>query len=74
MSASRAANERKRIRHAAVIAAKPDARFLVQLIAGEESQNTRADKKTAPFRGAAAYSLVMTSDTSARLDALDHAA
>jgi len=62
------------LRHAAVIAAKPDARFLVQLIAGEQSPLTRSDKKTAPREGAAAYSLVMTSDSSARLDALDHAA
>jgi len=74
MSASQAANERKRMKHAAAIAAKPDARFLVQLIAGSGAKNAYAESKTAPIQGAAAYSLVMTSDKSARLDALDHAA
>ena len=78
MSASQAANERKRMKHAAVIAAKPDARFLVQLLAGAGSRNSYAENKTAPLQGAAAYSVVMDSDLAVRsicrADSLNHAA
>ncbi len=77
MSASQAANERKRMKHAAVIAAKPDASFLVQVIAGAGSRNSYAENKTAPIQGAAAYSIVMDSAPAVRslyrADALNHA-
>ena len=78
MSASRSPNEQKRIKHAALLAAKPDARFLVQLIAGPSARGLDQKNKTAPYQGAAAYSLVMESDlavrASFRADSLDHAA
>lgn len=78
MSTSRSPNELKRIKHAAILAAKPDARFLVQLIAGQSARNADAKSKTAPYSGAAAYSLVMDSDLAVRsafrADTLDHAA
>ena len=74
MSASQTAYERQRNRHAAIIAAKPDARFLVQLIAGSGARNNCAENKTAPYKGAAAYSSVMDGTLSARSDTSDHAA
>ncbi|MFM8606880.1 MAG: hypothetical protein ACKOBC_02815 [Hyphomicrobiales bacterium] len=78
MSPSQIAHERKRIRHAAIIATKPDARFLVQLIAGAGTRNAETENKTAPLQGAAAYSVVMDSDLAVRsicrADSLNHAA
>lgn len=78
MSPSQIALERKRIRHAAIIATKPDARFLVQLIAGAGTRNAETENKTAPLQGAAAYSVVMDSDLAVRsicrADSLNHAA
>ena len=77
MSPSQIAHERKRIRHAAIIATKPDARFLVQLIAGSGTRNAETENKTAPLQGAAAYSIVMDSAPAVRslyrADALNHA-
>lgn len=77
MSPSQIAHERKRIRHAAIIATKPDARFLVQLIAGAGTRNAETENKTAPLQGAAAYSIVMDSAPAVRslyrADALNHA-
>ena len=78
MSPSQIAHERKRIRHAAIIATKPDARFLVQLIAGAGTRNAEIENKTAPLQGAAAYSVVMDSDLAVRsicrADSLNHGA
>ncbi|MEI6572241.1 MAG: hypothetical protein WCO61_01700 [Alphaproteobacteria bacterium] len=78
MSVPRSPNEQKRIKHAALLAAKPDARFLVQLIAGSGVRGVDHKNKTAPDQGAAAYSSVMESDlavrTSFRADSINHAA
>ena len=78
MSPSQIAHERKRIRHAAIIATKPDARFLVQLIAGAGTRNAETENKTAPLQGAASYSVVMDSDLAVRsicrAASLNHAA
>jgi hypothetical protein len=78
MSAPRSPNEQKRIKHAALLAAKPDARFLVQLIAGSSARGVDQKNKTAPDQGAAAYSSVMDSDLAVRAlfraDSLNHAA
>jgi hypothetical protein len=78
MSVPRSPNEQKRIKHAALLAAKPDARFLVQLIAGPNARGVDQKNKTAPYQGAAAYSSVMDSNLAVRAplraDSLNHAA
>ncbi len=61
MSQSKAYSEKGR-RAAALHAAKPDARFLVQLLAGQAGLLGAPKNKTAPEWGAAAYSLVMDPD------------
>ena len=58
MSQSKAYSEKSR-RAAVLHAAKPDARFLVQLLAGHAGLATMSKNKTAPELGAAAYSLAM---------------
>lgn len=58
MSQSKAYSEKSR-RAAALHAAKPDARFLVQLLAGYTGLASMAKNKTAPELGAAAYSIAM---------------
>ena len=73
----RSASEKKRLRHAAILASKPDARFLVQLIEGTTAERGDPKNKTAPLQGAAAYSVVMDSAPAVRslyrADALNHA-
>lgn len=76
MSQSKAHLEKIR-RYAALQAARPDARFLVQLLAGQAGLLGASKNKTAPEMGAAAY-FAMGSDfvTRAPRDAesLDRAA
>ena len=62
----RLTREKKRLRHAAILASKPDARFLVQLITQTATSGCEPQNKTAPQFGAAAYSSVKVGDVSAR--------
>ena len=55
------ASEQRR-RDDALKAAKPDARFLIQLLAGQMSAPGSSETKTAPGSGAAAYHSTMSSE------------